>query len=120
MEGVSYSLRDCMEIIKDMGIEVNEVRASGGGGKSPLWRQMQADMYNTEVVTINSQEGPALGVAILAGVGAKIYSSVDEACENIIKINTIQKPIKENSKVYERYYKLYKNLYLSLKENFRM
>ncbi|SKA81625.1 xylulokinase [Caloramator quimbayensis] len=119
MEGVSYSLKDCMEIIKDMGIEALEVRASGGGGRSPLWRQMQADMYNTDVVTINSSERPALGVAILAGVGAGIYSSVSDACDNIIKVSTVQKPIEKNISIYNSYYNVYKNLYTSLKKNFK-
>lgn len=119
MEGVSYSLKDCMEIIKDMGIETLEVRASGGGGRSSLWRQMQADMYNTDVVTINSSEGPALGVAILSGIGAGIYSSVSEACDNIIKVSTVQKPIEKNISIYNSYYNIYKNLYTSLKNNFK-
>lgn len=119
MEGVSYSLNDCMEIIKEMGIEVNEVRASGGGGRSPLWRQMQADMFGKDVVTINSAEGPALGVSILAGVGAGVYSSVSEACSSIIKNVTEQKPDFETKNVYDRYYELYKQIYGSLKENFK-
>ena len=66
MEGVAYSLKDCYDVIKDMGIDASEVRASGGGGKSKLWRQMQADMYNCPINTINASEGPALGVALLA------------------------------------------------------
>lgn len=120
MEGVSYSLKDCMEIIKEMGIEVSEVRASGGGGKSVLWRQMQSDMFNSEVVTINSTEGGALGVALLAGVGAGIYSSVPEACEAVIKKVTSQKPIKENTDIYNKYYKVYGNIYSALKEQFKI
>jgi len=119
MEGVSYSLTDCLEIIKSMGIEVNEVRASGGGGKSKLWRQMQADMFNTDIVTINSSEGPALGVALLAGVGAGVYNSVQEACEIAIKSVSIQKPIPENTSIYRKYYKVYRALYQSLKDQFK-
>ena len=119
MEGVGYSLKDCLEIIKDMGIEVKEVRASGGGGKSPLWRQIQADLYNSEVVTINSIEGSALGVAILAGVGAGVYPSVEAACERVIKTVTVQKPIEENLKIYNKYYEVYKKLYPALKDQFK-
>jgi len=119
MEGVSYSLKDCMEIIKEMGVNVSEVRASGGGGKSNVWRQMQADMFNSEVVTINSGEGPALGVAILAGVGAGIYNSVAEGCDAVIKKVTSQKPIEANVKVYNSYYPIYKNIYTSLKPQFK-
>lgn len=119
MEGVSYSLKDCMEIIKGMGIDVKEVRASGGGGRSPLWRQMQSDMFNSEVVTINSSEGSALGVALLAGVGAGIYSSVEEACDKVITRENSQKPIEGNCYNYAKYYQAYKGLYLSLKDNFK-
>jgi xylulokinase len=119
MEGVAYSLKDCMEIIKEMGIEVNEVRASGGGGKSKLWRQMQADMFNTNIVTINSSEGPALGAALLAGVGAGIYSSVPEACETAIKRVSTQQPNSENTTVYNKYYSVYKDIYISLKTQFK-
>jgi len=118
MEGVAYSLKDCLEIIKSMDIEVNEVRASGGGGKSPLWRQMQADMFNTDIHTINSTEGPALGAALLAGVGAGVYSDVSQACESTIKTMSIQSPIRRNVDIYGRYYDVYGKLYLALKESF--
>ena len=118
MEGVGYSLNDCMDIINEMGITAHEVRASGGGGKSEVWRQIQADMFNSEVVTINSSEGPALGVAILALVGVGVYSSVVEACDTIIHKVTSQKPIEENVKVYNKYHKIYKNLYTALKPEF--
>ena len=74
MEGVSYSLNDCMSVIKEMGIDASEVRASGGGGKSKLWRQMQADMFGCDINTINVSEGPALGVALLAAV-CLLYTS---------------------------------------------
>jgi len=119
MEGVSYSLRDCMEIIKNMNISINEVRASGGGGKSKLWRQMQADMFDKEIVTINSGEGPAFGVALLAGVGTGIYSSVPEACETTIKVIHRQQPIPENTSIYNKYYPIYGNIYKALKNEFK-
>ena len=73
MEGVSYSLLDCLDVLREMHVDVSEMMACGGGGKSRIWRQMLADMYGCEVKTIKAQEGPALGVAILAGVGAAIY-----------------------------------------------
>ena len=118
MEGVAYSLKDCLEIIKSMGIEVNDVRASGGGGKSALWRQMQADMFNTCMQTTNSTEGPALGAALLAGVGAGVYTDISQACDNAIKTVSIQSPIIENVDTYEKYYKVYTKLYIALKESF--
>ncbi len=119
LEGVAFSLKDCMEIIKEMGIEVKEVRASGGGGKSPLWRQIQSDMFETEVYTVKSQEGPALGVALLAMVGTGLYKSVEEACENTIVTTTKILPIEENIKVYRKLYPIYQNLYKDLKEEYR-
>ncbi|HOV26169.1 MAG TPA: xylulokinase [Pseudobacteroides sp.] len=118
MEGVVYSLKDCLEIIKEMGVNVSEVRASGGGGKSPLWRQMQADIFGTEITTINSSEGPALGVAILAGVGAGIYSSVMEACDKVISVKTKQQADMALNSKYNKYYEIYKHLYTSLKTDF--
>lgn len=120
MEGVGHSLKDCMDVIKEMGIPVEEVRASGGGGKSEVWRQIQADMFNNKVVTINSSEGPALGVAILAGVGVGIYKDVPEACNHIIKPITCEKPILENSMLYNKYHDVYRNVYYSLKDQFKM
>ncbi len=118
MEGVTYSLKDCMEIITGMGVEVSEVRASGGGGKSGIWRQMQADVFGTNINRIKSDEGPALGVAILAGVGAGIYSSVPEACSAVIEIKDTLAPIQENIAKYNEFYKLYTQLYKSLKGDF--
>jgi xylulokinase len=119
MEGVAFAMRDCLEIIKELGVEISEVRASGGGGKSPLWRQMQADIYNTDIYTINSSEGPALGVAILAGVGSGVYNSVAEACEATIKVMSKQSPNNGNVEIYKEYYKLYGKLYNSLKDDFK-
>lgn len=118
LEGVSYSLMDCLSIIREMGVEASEVRASGGGGRSLLWRQIQADMFNTDIVTINSSEGPALGVALLAGVGTGVYSSVPEACDATISVASRQKPDAANSGVYRKFYPVYQNLYTALKPNF--
>ena len=118
MEGVGYSLVDCMDIIREMGITVSEVRASGGGGKSEVWRGIQADMFNCEVVTTSSSEGPALGVAILALVGIGVYPSVVEACDTIIHKVTSQKPVAENAILYNKYHNIYKRLYTALKPEF--
>ncbi|MCL1807794.1 MAG: xylulokinase [Oscillospiraceae bacterium] len=118
MEGVSYSLRDCVEVLRGMGVQTSEMLACGGGGTSPLWRQMLADMFGCDVRTATSQEGPALGVAVLAGVGAGLYKSVPEACANLIQYNAPQPPIEANSKEYETYYSVYKTLYPALKESY--
>lgn len=119
MEGVVYSLKDCLEIIREMGVDVSEVRASGGGGKSKLWRQMQADVFGKEITTINSSEGPALGVALLAGVGTGVYSSVNQACEAVIKVKTKQNADMDNHSKYQKFYGIYKQLYNSLKNDFQ-
>lgn len=118
MEGVSYSLRDCVEVMREMNINVTDMMACGGGGSSPLWRQMLADLYACPVKTTQNKEGPALGVALLAAVGAGIYSSVPEACKAVILPDKIQNPVEENIGQYERVYKIYKNLYSSLKISF--
>ena len=84
MEGIQYSLTDCNDIIKEMGIEVSEMMACGGGAKNAVQRQMMADMFGCDVKTVTATEGPALGVAILAGVGAGLYESVESACRQMI------------------------------------
>ena len=118
MEGVTYSLRDCVEVFREMGLNVSDMAACGGGGSSPVWRQMLADLYNCPVTTVESKEGPALGVAILAAVGAGIYSSVPEACDAIVRTAGTQEPVAGNVPVYERYYQLYRALYPALRESF--
>lgn len=118
LEGVVYSLRDCLEIIKGMGIDINEIRASGGGSKSKLWRQMQADIFGHDIHTVNSSEGSALGVALLAGVGAGLYNSVPEACVATIKLKDKLTANMQLHTEYDKYYSIYKNLYTSLKENY--
>ena len=116
MEGVSYSLLDCMNIIRELGGDADVVRASGGGARSVLWRQMICDMFRSDVATIQSAEGPALGVALLAGVGTGVYGSVPEACETVIKQNPVQKPDEAAAKVYETFYPVYRALYPALKD----
>ncbi len=77
LEGVTFGLRDSLEIIRHMGISVKEVRALGGGARSSLWRQMQADIMNLEMATLNITEGAAFGAAILAGVSTGVYGSIE-------------------------------------------
>lgn len=115
LEGVAYSLRDCVEVFKEMNISVDDMMACGGGGTSPLWRQMLADLYACPVKTVASKEGPALGVGILALTGSGVYSSVQEACANIVKTDKVQQPIADNVPQYEKYYQLYKEVYPQVK-----
>ncbi|MBR1739320.1 MAG: xylulokinase [Ruminococcus sp.] len=118
MEGVSYSLRDCVEVFREMEINVSDMMACGGGGSSPLWRSMLADLYGCPVKTASSKEGPALGVALLAAVGAGLYSSVPEACGAVVKTDKTQEPNAEKSAEYEKFYALYREIYPALKEKY--
>ena len=119
MEGVSYSLNDCLGILAEMGVAPETMLACGGGGKSPLWRQMLADVMNCPVATTVNTEGPALGVAILASVGAGLYSSVQEACRQMIRVNPAQEPIAENVPKYAKVYAIYQQLYKANRELFK-
>jgi len=118
MEGATYSLRDTVELFRECGLKVNEIVASGGGAKSQLWRQIQADIYNAKVITTNMEEGPAAGAAILAAVAAKAFGSVEEACSSIIKVTSVTEPIARNVGIYEDYYRIYHALYGNLKDSF--
>ncbi len=93
MEGVTYSLRDSLAIIEELGVPVRQIRASGGGAQSPFWRQMQADVFGKTVVTMTAEEGPAYGVALLAAVGAGEFKNVAEACEATVKTVGQTKPV---------------------------
>lgn len=119
MEGVVYSLRDCTEVLKEMSVTTDDMAACGGGGSSPLWRSMLADVFNTPVKTVTSKEGPALGAAILAGVGTGIYPSVQEACRRVVKAKTVQAPDADNHTEYEKYYGVYRSLYPALKNTYK-
>ncbi|HIW73048.1 MAG TPA: xylulokinase [Firmicutes bacterium] len=118
MEGVAYSLNDCLSVFREMGVAIRDMMACGGGGSSSLWRQMLADLYACEVKTLASREGPALGAALLAGVGAGVYASVPEACDAVIRTDRVQSPIPENTAQYAPYYRLYTELYPALKTAF--
>ena len=119
LEGITFAMRDSIEIMRELGISVKQVRATGGGGKSPFWRQMMADIFNTEVVTVNSGEGPAFGAAVLAGVGARIFESVEEASDSLVKPVDSTEPQRNNADRYEEYYRLFRTLYPALKETYQ-
>ncbi len=86
LEGVAFSLRDSFTLFAEMGVPVKNIRLGGGGARSPLWRQIQADVYGREVEILEAEEGAAYGAAILAGVGAEVWSSVDAACNQVVKV----------------------------------
>ncbi|HEX8219453.1 MAG TPA: xylulokinase [Chloroflexia bacterium] len=118
LEGVAYGLRDSLELMRGMGVEIAQVRASGGGARSPLWRQILADVFNSEIVLTNVTEGAAYGAALIAGVGAGIYRDVDEACANTIRITDRVAPGPDVA-VYDDYYPVYRALYPRLAPEFK-
>lgn len=117
LEGVAFGLRDSFELIKAAGLaEIRQVRASGGGAKSALWRQILADVLNAELVTVNTTEGAAYGAALLAGVGAGAWPDVDTACEACVTVTGSTSPQPEIAASYEPLYAQYRQLYPALKE----
>ncbi len=119
IEGATYAMRDCLEIIKEMKIPVREIRLSGGGARSTFWRQLQADVYGHKVVTINASEGPAYGVALLAAAGTGAYKNVVEACQATIEVVSTTSPSLSDKRVYDAGFPIYQGLYRSLKGDFR-
>ena len=118
LEGVSYSLKDCLGVLDGMGVNPGDMKICGGGGKSPFWRQMLADVYGVPVTRVLSDEGPALGVAILAMVGAGLYPSVKDACDAIVKPkDTIPCDAARHAE-YMKFYEIYDKLYPALKAEF--
>jgi len=118
LEGITFGMREQIMIFREMGIPVHQVRASGGGARSRFWRQLQADMYNAPVVTINVSEGAALGAAILAAVGNGAFDTVPEACQAIIQVKEKSSPKKGAVSFYDGQYQKYAALYPALKNIF--
>ena len=118
LEGVTYGMRDALEIMQQMNIAITQVRASGGGARSEFWQQLQADIYNQPIVITNATEGPAYGVALLAGVGTGVWKSVEEACKKSIKQVKQIKPNKKRAEQYQRYFGTFDKLYDDLKDRF--
>ncbi len=118
LEGVTFGMRDALEIIRGMGIAPAQVRATGGGARSDFWRHLQADVYNAPVVLTNAAEGPAYGAALLAGVGTGAWSTVEQACKSSIRAVGKTAPNKRAAAVYDRHYAVYGKLYGDLKGRF--
>lgn len=119
MEGVSFALQDCREVFFEMGLQQNSMRICGGGANSKLWQQMLSSIYGIPISKTISKEGPALGAAILALVGTGIYKSVKDACDAIIALCDEANPDLVSHSKYQDYYRIYKNLYKSLKCDFK-
>ena len=118
LEGVAFGLRDSFELMKGAGLaNVTQVRISGGGTQSALWRHIMADVLQAELVTVNSTEGAAYGAAILAAVGTGTFESTESACEQLIRITGRTTP-GENISRYNEQYAIYRTLYPALKATF--
>jgi xylulokinase len=114
MEGVVFSLRDGLDIMRGLGVDVERARATGGGGRSPFWRQLQANIFNLPVERTMADEGPAYGAALLGGVAAGIYKDVAEAASQVRLADGINQPDAELARRYESIYAIFKQLYPAL------
>ena len=119
MEGVTFAMRDSLAIIQELGVPVKQIRASGGGAKSPLWLQIQAEVFGQKTVTINAEQGAAFGVALLAAVGAGAFENVAEACAATIRVNSETACNKQAKKTYDSAFPVFQNLYRSLRNDFK-
>jgi xylulokinase len=115
IEGVAYSLKDTFTIFEEMEIPVTSIRLGGGGARSPLWRQIQADAYAHEVEIVAAEEGAAYGAAILAGTGAGAWSSVDEACDKVVREASRIAPDRSAAKTMKRGYRKFRKIYPALR-----
>jgi xylulokinase len=115
LEGVAFSLRDTFEIFNEMNVPVQEIRLGGGGARSQLWRQIQADIYGHPVKTVEAEEGAAYGAALLAGVGAGAWPSVDAACDAVVRISSVTEPDAGAVRVLERQYSKFHQIYPALR-----
>jgi xylulokinase len=111
MEGIVYSLRDGLEIMRGLNVPIGQIRATGGGGRSAFWRQMQADVFGAEVATLAAEEGPAYGAALLAGVGVGVFASVEEAVDRCVSVTGRLEPNAHAQAQYERVYAIYREAY---------
>ena len=119
LEGVSFGLKDSFTLIQNAGLgEIKQVRASGGGTKSALWRQILASVLGAELVTVNTTEGAAYGAGLLAAVGAGAWPDVPSACKEAIKITGSIQPDPAQAEAYRKAYQLYRELYPALKPSF--
>ena len=119
MEGVVYALNDSLAIIRQLGVPVRRIRVGGGGAKSRLWRQLQADVFGTKVHRINAEQGPAFGVALLAAVGAGAFRNIQEACAATIRDVDETKVQAKARKYHAQAFPVFQQLYASLKNDFR-
>jgi xylulokinase len=115
LEGVAFGLRDSLELMRACGLTAAQIRLTGGGAKSRVWRQILADVFGTDCVTLNVDEGPAFGAAILAGVGVGVWPTVPEACRACVRLADLISPIPSASAAYQPLYSHFRSLYPTLR-----
>jgi xylulokinase len=115
MEGVAFSLRETLTIFDELNVPVSSIRLGGGGARSPLWRQIQADVYGRPVETVVVDEGAAFGAAVLAGIGAGIWRDVDEASDSLIRTTVAACPDPQSAVLMDEQYAAYRRLYPALR-----
>ncbi len=118
LEGVAFAMRDSFEVAKSLGIQIERTKICGGGAKSPLWREIIANVLNIKVDQIEAEEGPGLGGAMLAAVACKAYPSVEAACEAIVKVVNTVEPTPEIAAKYEEKYRKFAKIYPAVKDLF--
>jgi xylulokinase len=118
MEGATFAMNDVASVFREMGVSIKQMRLSGGGARSELWRKLQADIYGVPCAMLSSQEGPAYGAAILAAVGTGAFKSVREAARAGIRVTETIRPNPKRMKLYAERYALYRSLYPVLRDRF--
>jgi len=117
-EGITFGMRDSLSIVRELGLRIEQIRATGGGAKSAFWRQMQADIYGAPVVTVNNAEGPAFGAALMGGVAAGVFDDLAEVSDSLVKVVSSAEPDPNRTAAYEEWYQRFRALYPALKDEF--
>jgi xylulokinase len=118
LEGITFGMKDSLAIMEGLGVEIQQIRLTGGGAKSGFWRRLQANVYGREVALVNASEGPAFGAALLAGAGTKVYRNLVDAVENAVKVTETIAPDPEQAKRYAELFSIYQELYPALCSSF--
>ncbi len=118
LEGVTFGLRDSLELVRGLGVPVGSVRVSGGGARSATWRQVMADVFGVEVVTVNAIHGAAFGAALLAGAGTGVWPGVVDAARAVVRETGTTRP-GPDTEIYTEHYRRYRALYPALAPEFR-
>lgn len=119
MEGVAFSQLDCLNLMRSLGINSDKIVLIGGGSRSKIWREIICDIFETPLITLKNEEGPAFGAALLGGVGCGLYKSVEEAVEKTVRQADEIKPNSGNFPIYRKTYDIYRSLYKDLKDDFK-